>query len=103
MVICLERGANCVCACVCVSVRAVGRRGPRAPFDDDAAVYIIVRVRVSADVTATHCLLLHLNPDWFCLLVPAHLGSPGQRAVKQVCVCVCDALPDARPMINPLV
>ena len=22
-------------------------------------------------------------------LVPAHLGSPGQRAVKQVCVCVC--------------
>ena len=22
-------------------------------------------------------------------LVPAHLGSPGQRAVKRVCVCVC--------------
>jgi len=22
-------------------------------------------------------------------LVPAHLGSPGQRAVKWVCVCVC--------------
>jgi len=22
-------------------------------------------------------------------LVPAHLGSPGKRAVKQVCVCVC--------------
>jgi len=21
--------------------------------------------------------------------VPAHLGSPGQRAVKRVCVCVC--------------
>ena len=41
-----------------------------------------------ADATATHCLLLHLNPDWFCLLVPAHLGSPGQRAVKRVCVCV---------------
>ena len=36
----------------------------------------------------THCLLLHLNPDWFCLLVPACLGSPGQMAVKQVCVCV---------------
>jgi len=39
-----------------------------------------------ADATATHCLLLHLNPDWFCLLVPAHPGSPGQRAVKRVCV-----------------
>jgi len=24
----------------------------------------------------------------FTFLVPAHLGSPGQRAVKQVCVCV---------------
>ena len=42
-----------------------------------------------ADSTATQCLLLHLNPDWFCLLVPAHPGSPGQRAIKRVCVCVC--------------
>ena len=42
-----------------------------------------------ADATATHCLLLHLNPDWFCLLVPTDPGSPGQRAVKLVCVCVC--------------
>ena len=25
----------------------------------------------------------------FTFLVPAHLCSPGQRAVKQVCVCVC--------------
>ena len=25
----------------------------------------------------------------FTFLVAAHLGSPGQRAVKQVCVCVC--------------
>ena len=41
-----------------------------------------------ADGTATHCLLLHLNPDWFCLLVLAHLGSPRQRVVKWVCVCV---------------
>jgi len=26
----------------------------------------------------------------FTFLVPAHLGSPGQRAVKRVCVCVTD-------------
>ena len=26
----------------------------------------------------------------FSFLVPAHLGSPGQRAVKRVCVCVCE-------------
>ena len=25
----------------------------------------------------------------FTFLVPAHLGSPGKRAVKGVCVCVC--------------
>jgi len=32
----------------------------------------------------------------FTFLVPAHLGSPGQRAVKRVCVCVCGitALPN---------
>jgi len=24
----------------------------------------------------------------FTILVPAHLGSPGQRAVKRVCVCM---------------
>ena len=31
----------------------------------------------------------------FTFLVPAHLGSPGKRAVKRVCVCVChcDCLP----------
>jgi len=28
----------------------------------------------------------------FTFLVPAHLGSPGQRAVKQVCVCVCTSV-----------
>ena len=25
----------------------------------------------------------------FAFLVPAHLGGPGARAVKRVCVCVC--------------
>ena len=28
----------------------------------------------------------------FTFLVPAHPGSPGQRAVKRVCVCVCVTL-----------
>ena len=27
-------------------------------------------------------------PIGFTFLVPAHLGSPGQTAVKRVCVCV---------------
>jgi len=28
----------------------------------------------------------------FTFVVPAHLGSPGKRAVKRVCVCVCVCL-----------
>jgi len=27
------------------------------------------------------------NQTGFAFLVPAHLGSPGKRAVKRVCVC----------------
>ena len=30
----------------------------------------------------SHHLLLQQNPEWFILLVPTHLGSPGQRVVK---------------------
>ena len=30
----------------------------------------------------------------FTFLVPAHLGSPGERAVKWVCVCVCALVGD---------
>ena len=30
----------------------------------------------------------------FTFLVPAHLGSPGKRAVKWVCVCHCTTIPD---------
>jgi len=28
----------------------------------------------------------------FTFLVPVHPGSLGQRAIKQVCVCVCNCL-----------
>ena len=40
------------------------------------------------DATATHCLCISKIQIGFTFLVPAHPGSPGQRAVKQVCVCV---------------
>ena len=38
-----------------------------------------------------HCHSLSLAPvkSRLVLPVPAHLGSPGQWAVKRVCVCVC--------------
>ena len=42
----------------------------------------------------------------FTFLVPAHLGSPGKRAVKRVCVCVCyffylTAFFENRPILFP--
>ena len=33
----------------------------------------------------------------FTFLLPAHLGSPGQRVVKRVCVCVCVFLVPPHP------
>ena len=37
----------------------------------------------------------------FTFLVPAHLGSPGKRAIKRVCVCVCVCvLPHNSPVLN---
>ena len=39
----------------------------------------------------------------FTFLVPAHLGSPGQRAVKQVCVCVCAYMIGKRDKDHPTI
>jgi len=36
----------------------------------------------SADATTTPSCLLLQNPEWFILLLPTHLGSPGQRVIK---------------------
>jgi len=41
-----------------------------------------------ADATATQCLYFSKIQTGFTFLVPVHPGSPGQRAVKRVCVCV---------------
>jgi len=49
-----------------------------------------------ADLHMAQLMPLPLTLSWyskiqigFTFLVPAHLGSPGKRAVKRVCVCVC--------------
>jgi len=36
----------------------------------------------------------------FAFLVLAHPGSPGHRAVKQVCVCVCVILDFVENLLN---
>jgi len=52
-----------------------------------------------ADLHVTQLMPLPLTVSFFSKIqigftfpVPAHLGSPGKRAVKRVCVCVCTTL-----------
>jgi len=45
------------------------------------------------DATATHCLFSKMQTG-FTFLVLAHLGSPGQRDVKRVCVWLNDSMMD---------
>jgi len=34
-------------------------------------------------------MMIRMVGEWVFLLVPAHPGSPGQRAVKQLLLCMC--------------
>ena len=57
---------------------------------------MVICLERGADLHMSHLMPLPLTVSCFSkiligftFLVPAHLGSPGQRAVKWVCVCVC--------------
>ena len=53
------------------------------------ALYKFCIVYGPADATATHCLFCFSKIQiGFTFLVPAHMGSPGKRAIKRMCVCV---------------
>jgi len=52
---------------------------------------MVISLERGADATATHCLRVSCSSKIqisFTFLVPAHLGSPRQRAVKPVCIQV---------------
>jgi len=58
---------------------------------------VVICLERSADLHMAQLIPLPLTVSWFSeiqigftFLVPAHLGSPGQRAVKRVCVCIVD-------------
>ena len=64
---------------------------------------MVICLERGADLHMAQLMLLPLTVSCFSkiqigftFLVPAHLGSPGKRAVKQVCVCVIVAL-NCRP------
>jgi len=57
---------------------------------------VVICLERGADLHMAHLMPLPLTVSCFSkiqigftFLVPAHLGSPGQRAVKNGCVCVC--------------
>ena len=57
---------------------------------------MVICVERDADLLAAQLMPLPLTVSCFSkiqidftFLVPAHPGSPGKRAVKRVCVCVC--------------
>ena len=57
---------------------------------------VVICLERCADLHTAHLMPLPLTVSCFIkiqigftFLVPAHLGSPGQRAVKRLCVCVC--------------
>jgi len=61
------------------------------------AAGVVICLQRSADLHMAQLMPLPLTVSCFMsriqigfiFLVPAHPGSPGQRAVKRVCVCVC--------------
>ena len=57
---------------------------------------MVICLERDADLHVAQLMPLPLNVSCFSkiqigftFLVPAHPGSPGKRAVKRVCVCVC--------------
>ena len=75
-----------------------GRKGIRPVKTErwGAGVVICLERGAGADLHTAQLMPLPLTVSCFskiqigfAFLVPAHPGSPGQRAVKRVCVCVC--------------
>ena len=59
---------------------------------------MVIYLERGADLHTAQLMPLPLTVSCSCkiqigstFLVPAHLGSPGQRAVKRVCVCYCNS------------
>ena len=57
---------------------------------------MVISLEQGADLHIAQLMPLPLNVSCFSkiqigisFLVPAHSGSPGQMAIKRVCVCVC--------------
>ena len=73
-----------------------GRKGIRPVKAEWWGAGVVICLQRGADLHVAQQIPLPLTVSCFSkiqtglsFLVPAHPGSPGQRAVKRVCVCVC--------------
>ena len=76
-----------------------GRKGIRPVKNWVVGVGMVICLERGADLHMAQLMPLPLTVSCFSIiqigfifLVPTHSGSPGQRAVKRVCVCVCTLL-----------
>ena len=74
-----------------------GRKSTRPVKTELWGASVVICLERGADLHMAQLMPLPLTVSCFSkiqtgftFLVPAHPGSPGQRAVKQVCVCVCE-------------
>jgi len=73
-----------------------GRKGIWPVKTEQWGAGVVICLEQDADLHLAQLMPLPLTVSCFSkiqigstFLVPAHLGSPGKRAVKWVCVCVC--------------
>ena len=73
-----------------------GRKGIRPVKTEWWGAVVVICLEWGADLHMAQLMLLPLTVSCFseiqigiAFLVPAHPGSPGKRAIKRVCVCVC--------------
>ena len=101
MVICLKRGADSLHIVQLIAFSAltllVGRQEghPACKKNERWGAGMVICLERGADLHMAQRIPLPLTVSCFSktqigftFLVLAHLGSPGQRAVKRVCVCV---------------
>ena len=73
-----------------------GRKGIRPVKTEWWGAGVVICLELGADLHMAQLMPLPLTVSCFskiqigfAFLVPAHPGSPGNRAVKRVCVCMC--------------
>ena len=87
-----------------------GRKGIRPVKNWVVGCWVVICFEWCADLHMAQLMPLPLTVSCFSkiqigftFLVPAHLDSPGQRAIKRVCVCVCVRVCVAMIIIVPSV